>query len=52
MAEIKLESIKKSYGRTEVIHGADFEIARRRVHRHRRSVGLRQVHDVAHDRGA
>jgi sn-glycerol 3-phosphate transport system ATP-binding protein len=24
MAEIKLESIKKSYGRTEVIHGIDF----------------------------
>jgi hypothetical protein len=27
MAEIKLESIKKSYGRTEVIHGIDADIA-------------------------
>jgi sn-glycerol 3-phosphate transport system ATP-binding protein len=27
MAEIKLESIKKSYGRTEVIHGIDAEIS-------------------------
>ena len=26
MAEIKLEAIKKSYGRTEVIHGIDAEI--------------------------
>ena len=35
---------------SEIVHGIDLDIARRRVRRHSRAVGLRQVDAAAHDR--
>ena len=48
MAKVQLRDVRKSYGDTEVIHGVSCDVGRRRIHRHRRPVGLRQV-DAAAD---
>ena len=48
----ELRRVTKSYGDTEVIHGVDMQDRRRRVHRHRRAIGLRQVDAAAHGGGA
>ena len=48
----QLRDVRKSYGGIEVIHGIDVERRRRRIHRHRRPLGLRQVDAAADGRRA
>ena len=52
MAKVQFRDVSKSYGAHEVIHGVTIAGGRRRVHRHRRAVRLRQVDAAAHGRGA
>jgi hypothetical protein len=51
MATVTLNR-QKALRQDEVIHGIDDRDRRRRVHRDRRPVGLRQVHAAAHGGGA
>jgi hypothetical protein len=51
MAELTLSNVGKTYPADRVAT-ASISPSRRRVHRHRRPVGLRQVHAPAHGRGA
>ncbi len=56
MAALSLRNVIKRYGHgpkaNQVIHGVERRDPRPRVHRHRRPLGLRQVHPAAHGRRA
>ena len=52
MASVSLRGVRKSYDGLEVVHGVDCEIRGRRVRRHSRALGLRQVDPAADDRRA
>ena len=52
MGSVSIRNVRKSYGAVEVLHGVSIDIARRRVRRAGRAVGLRQVDAAAHARRA
>ena len=52
MASINVVDVRKSYGGHEVIHGVSLDIADGDFVDSGRTLGLRQVHAFAHDRGS
>ncbi len=52
MAALSFRNISKSYGDTEVVAGFNLEVRNHEFIVFLGAVGLRQVNDPAHDRGA
>ena len=49
---VRLEGIRKSFGKNEVLHGVDLSVHRRRARRHLRPVRIGQVDAAADDQPA